>query len=235
MPIELPLAAARVPSDFCIPQTLQGIINAVAKYVTAQYNQSIPQIWFGFDTPPPSYQNGFWVRTDADGNYMGTYVFVNGEWTTIEPTSGAYVKLSYTLPAGTTGGTPVQATWTTHAINTEDFDTNNLCTLASNQFTLSEGTYRCDVISYGIRNHAYKTRLRNVTTNTSTLIGTSGYSTTDNETATTSHINGQFSSNGTDLYEIQYFSKESREYGLGRGEADQEENEVYLTAQFFSV
>jgi hypothetical protein len=211
------------------------LINLAAKYITAQFGQDLPDAWFGFDTPPPSKQDGYWIRTDANGFFMGVYVYVNGEWQTIQSTSGAYVKLSYTLASGTNGAAPAQQVWTTYPINTEDTDTNNLCTLASNQITLVAGTYRIDAEAIGIRNHSWRLRLRNTTDNSTVLLGTSGYSTTENEQATTSRVVGQFTSNGTDLYEIQYFSKESRDKGLGIGEASAMESEVYMIAQFWST
>lgn len=54
----------------------------------------------------------------------------------------SYVKCSNILSNATDGGTATSGSWGVSPLNTEDFDTSNICTLSSNSITLNTaGTY----------------------------------------------------------------------------------------------
>lgn len=51
------------------------------------------------------------------------------------------VVLSHKESSGTAGGGQSAGSWATRKVNTEDLDTDTICTLSSNEFTLPAGTY----------------------------------------------------------------------------------------------
>lgn len=74
------------------------------------------------------------------------------------------IVLAYQLASGTGSGASSAATWNTFPLNTELVDTGNLCTLASNRFTLLPGTYEFfDTCFRVFGQNATNIRLRNIT------------------------------------------------------------------------
>lgn len=92
--------------------------------------------------------------------------------------SSIYVNLQDQKAQNTQGGSFTSGAWRTRDLNTEVSDVGGLCSLASNQFTLSAGTYwiMASAPAYFVNNH--KTRLFNVTDNVVVLPGTSEYAST---------------------------------------------------------
>lgn len=85
----------------------------------------------------------------------------------------SYVVLEDRKASGTAGGTLTGGAWQTRVLNTEAIDTDNLCTLAANQFTLEPGTWK--IFGYATTGSVsrHQARLRNITTTTTALISTS--------------------------------------------------------------
>lgn len=120
--------------------------------------------------------------------------------------------------AGTDAGTFTSGAWQTRTLNTKAVDEIG-STLASNQFTLPAGTFRAyaRVPAFHVNHH--KSRLRNITDGSTTLVGSSQYcevaaGPTDQ---TDSIIIGRFTLAGTKTFEIQH-QCETTKTGNGFGE-----------------
>jgi hypothetical protein len=79
------------------------------------------------------------------------------------PGIGARVILTHTAASTTVGGSAAATTWETRPINTETLDTDNICSLSANQFTLPAGTYDVFGWSIGFQVNGFSIRLYDVT------------------------------------------------------------------------
>jgi hypothetical protein len=154
--------------------------------------------------------------------------------TQIDSKMNSYVKVSEVQTAGTGGGTFTQDDWRTRVLNTEDSDTDNLCSLSSNQITLSAGTYICKISAPAYRVAQHKIRLRNVTGSTDLLVGTSEMTSIGHTIQTRSFISGKFTIAAAQALEIQHYCTVTySDFGFGvfLGILD----EVYTIAEFWRV
>lgn len=148
-----------------------------------------------------------------------------------------YVKVSDVKAYDTNGGSSTSGSWQTRVINTEDTDTRNICSIASNQITLAAGTYECWIVSPYYRSNQGITRLRNITDGSTELVGTSFYSSNGGDYAiATSFIVGRFAIAAQKVFEVQYYVQNSyATLGLGvRGNVNGTSN-VYTIAEFKRV
>jgi len=60
-------------------------------------------------------------------------------------------------------GASTSGSWQTRALNTEDFDPDNIVTLSSNQFTLGAGKYLCYFDASGFKTARHTAKIYNVT------------------------------------------------------------------------
>lgn len=133
-----------------------------------------------------------------------------------------YVHLADVSGSGVAGGTFTSGTWVTRNINTEFSDNGGICSITTNQITLSGGTYICDIScpAWGVETHI--SRLRNISSGISLLSGTSEYTAImpgSYSVQTRSIIKGRFTlpSSGA-ILEIQHACKTTAAtYGLGVG------------------
>jgi hypothetical protein len=79
----------------------------------------------------------------------------------------------------TDGGTFTSGSWQTRTLNTEVSDASGLCSLASNQFTLTAGTYMLISRAPAVTVNYHVLRLRNVTDGTTIEEGNSAYARPD--------------------------------------------------------
>lgn len=113
--------------------------------------------------------------------------------------------------AGTQGGGNTGGSYQTRTLNTKVTDTNSDCTLASNQMTLTAGTYDAWITVPGFGVDAHKARLRNVTDGTTVLVGTAEYSdSTTVSGVTRSVIKGRFTIAASKALEVQHFTTTTR-------------------------
>ena len=118
--------------------------------------------------------------------------------------------------SGTAGGTFTSGAWQTRTLNTEVYDTNGDCSLATNQFTLAAGTYEIYARSpaYSVSRHMI--RLQNVTDATTIATGSSGLAVTGNYFYTDSVIISKFTVAASKALEIQHKCEAtSATYGFG--------------------
>ena len=132
--------------------------------------------------------------------------------------------------SGNNGGTFTSGAWQTRILNTKTNDTNNNCTLSSNQFTLNAGIYEifATAPAYIVENH--RAKLRNITDSTDVIIGTSEISNTSDTTQTKSIVQGIFTITSTKTFELQHRCSTTRTTnGFGDG------NSVIGVVEVFST
>lgn len=137
--------------------------------------------------------------------------------------------------AGTAGGTFTSGAWQTRDLNTEVSDANAIVSISANQFTPIAGTYLIRVVvpAYAVDTH--KARLYNATGTSVVLTGTSEAASSGNLVAAHGFINGVFTANGTDAYEIQHQCQSTRATS-GFGEAAGYSTvETYTTVELIKI
>ncbi len=136
----------------------------------------------------------------------------------------------------TAGGTFTTGAYQTRVLNTEALDTNNDCTLSSNQITLTAGTYDCYISCPAFHVNQHKARLRNVTDSVTLLVGTTEWQdATDPGTSNRSFITGRFTIAASKAIEVQHacsVTKATNGFGV---QANLTEVEVYTIARFMRV
>lgn len=131
--------------------------------------------------------------------------------------SAYYALLQHQQANNTAGGGTNTTTWTAVPLNTEVADANGLVTLSSNRFTPIAGTYWLSANAPFVASSAgsrYRLRLRNVTTGTTVVEGGYGFGAAN--AGLVCALMTQFVANGTDEYELQYYTNSGRATnGLG--------------------
>jgi len=84
--------------------------------------------------------------------------------------------IAETQSQNTAGGTFTQDVWQTRTLNTEISDLNNICSLSSNIFTLSSGTYLIEWTAPAYNVERNQSRLYDTTTSAVTQYGSTNYS-----------------------------------------------------------
>lgn len=149
-----------------------------------------------------------------------------------------YILIRDEKSTGTDGGTFTSGAWQTRTLTTEVVDTGNLASLAANQITLQPGTYRVAWSTPGNDVRLHKSRLRNITAGTTTVVGTSedaGNSggSAPAERSTCSSGRGRFSITAATVFELQHqcnTTKATNGFGVATGMS---EIEVYATIEFW--
>lgn len=121
------------------------------------------------------------------------------------------------------------ATWTTRTLNTEVVDTDGNCTLSSNEFTLSAGTYEITAQVPAYLCDSFKSRLYNVSDSEATLYGSVAFS---SNSMIYAPLKGRFTIASSKTFRIEMITTLGREstgtYNIGGvasslgGESDEE-------------
>lgn len=149
-----------------------------------------------------------------------------------------YVRLSDTKSSGTAGTSYASGAYRTVTINTENSDSEEICSLSSNQFTLSSGKYAVSLTYQAFRNAScfYAVRIRNTSGGGSTVIKWPACAVQDraNEGTTTeylAYLDGQFTVAASQALELQvYASGNVSQSALTDGE-----NEVYWIVELVKL
>ncbi len=146
-----------------------------------------------------------------------------------------YVHLEDQKAAETAGGSSSGGSWNTRVLNTEVTDTGGDCVLASNQFTLSEGTWRIRASAPAQGDNGNKIRLYNITDAATTKVGSSERDSSANTVQTRSFLNARFTIAAPKAFEIQqWFGSSLATQGLGNhGGAGNGEIEVYTIVELW--
>ena len=147
-----------------------------------------------------------------------------------------YAKLSDVKANLTDGGTFTSGAWRTRDLNTEDIDTNNIVTLASNQFTLQAGTYRIRATAPAYTVEQAVGKLRNVTDGSDVIIGTGGYYPNGGRSdVVRTEIVGQFTIASAKAFEIQHYctaTQATNGFGVAMGVGV---SEVYTIVELWKI
>lgn len=129
--------------------------------------------------------------------------------------------------SGTSGGTTVATTWTTHALNTEARDPSGLVSISANQFTPTvAGWVEWEVSAFST---TIGTRLQNMTGGTTVGQGTTAIANTSPNTGAISVGGGAVAAGNA--YAIQYYAASAVADGLGQ--ALSQGSEVYARVKFY--
>lgn len=147
-----------------------------------------------------------------------------------------YIKVSDVKAQNTNGGTFTVGAWRTRVLNTEDSDTNNDCSLASNQITLAAGTYECLISAPAYFVNSHQIRLYNTTGAAVILTGTSETcnAVIGGHSQTRSFIVGRFTIAASQALEVQHIC-ETTKTNDGLGAAANFTSEIYTIAEFRRV
>lgn len=157
------------------------------------------------------------------------FLRADATWAVPSSNLGGLVVLQYLLASGTNGGGSSALAWTVRAINTESVDTQNVCTLNTNQFTLLAGSYRVDCIAVMFNCNESAIRLRNVTDSSTVLVSLGEYSDNSDPTTVSPVIKGRFTIASTKTFQVEYWAASAKATdGLGKAISSGEQ-ENYLT------
>lgn len=134
--------------------------------------------------------------------------------------------------SGTDGGGFTSGAWQTRTLNTEVYDPGSYCTLSSNQFTLSAGTYLiiAHAPAFTVNNH--QARVQNITAGTTIATGGTVASTTNVSNPST--IVSVFTVAAGQALEIQHRAETTRATD-GFGQASSWGTEVYTQVLLVKV
>lgn len=179
-----------------------------------------------FGTTPVAVQTGD-VGTGLVtlGLFSGTPTYASANLT--GTTTNQFIILEDQKSSGTNGGTSTLGSFQTRTLNTEVVDTGSNCSLASNQFTLTAGTYRIRAWAPGCQVGRHQIRLRNITDSTTTVTGKSSFTAaTGNNDQSDAYLCGRFTISSSKTFEIQHQS-ELTAASVGFGVANSFTTEVY--------
>jgi hypothetical protein len=118
--------------------------------------------------------------------------------------SEAYIYIRDEKASGTDGGTFTSGAWRTRDLNTEVSDAGNNASLASNQITLTAGTYRFRASAPAFHVDMHKCRLQNVTDATTIQIGCNGNTLVSSDVMDRSFVSGRFTVIAGKALELQH-------------------------------
>jgi len=166
----------------------------------------------------------------------------SGTWATLELESLSSASKAFQTQllhvrdektTGTEGGSCPAATWTTRTLNTTVTNGISGASLSSNKITLAPGIYFIQASAPAVSCNRHKIRFRNTTSGTTTIVGTTAYTSGDGESR--SYVNGQFSIAGTYDFEIQHYNQAANS-GDGFGTATGgSEIEVYAEVMIWKI
>jgi hypothetical protein len=136
--------------------------------------------------------------------------------------------------SGTNGGTYTSGSFETRTLNTVMTNEISGASLSSNQITLPSGTYFIYARVSAFRVDRHKTKLRNVTDSSDTLIGSNAY-TAEANVGNDSWIIGRFTIASSKAFAIENRCQSTRSddgYGVGAGYSVVE---VYTDVQIWKV
>lgn len=148
--------------------------------------------------------------------------------------SSIYVLLQDQEAQNTAGGTFSSGAWRTRVLNTEVSDVGGLCSLASNQFTLTAGTYLIAAIAPANGCNQHQLRLQNVTDTTTVLTGQSMYTVSTTNNQSVAHLRGIFTIGASKALELQH-QCQTTQLTTGFGLAANFTTEVYAIVELWKI
>ena len=122
-----------------------------------------------------------------------------------------YAIISDQKSQNTDGGTFTKAAWRTRDLNTEIADPDGIVSIASNQFTLSAGTYLIVASAPAFRVSGHMAKLYNATSSSDVAFGTTGHSQeTNGRVHDTSIVRCRVTITGSTAFEIQHRGEDNK-------------------------
>ena len=121
-----------------------------------------------------------------------------------------YLHIQDQKAANTAGGGSTATTWNKRTLNTVVRNTITGASLASDQITLPAGVYNIRARCPAFIVSKHKSRLRNTTDGTTTLIGSSSYTDGADAVQNDTTVMGQFTITGTKVFELQHYTELTR-------------------------
>lgn len=115
------------------------------------------------------------------------------------------IVLQEQQPNGTQAGASVAGAYQTRVLNIKLIDTDGICTLLANQFTLPAGTYRCWAGAPGLSILRHRVRIRNISDGTTALLGKGAYDDTGQEGF--AMVSGIFTIADSKTFELQHYTQ----------------------------
>ena len=143
--------------------------------------------------------------------------------------------LSDVKSSGTAGGSNATGTWQKRTINTE-VDPDGIVSLSGDQFTITQaGTYLIEACAPGVSCEKHKTRIRNITDNSTAIVGESCYANNAYGGNTHSRAEGVVTIAAAKTFELQHWMQSSGgASGLGFPTGSGE-SEVYSTIKVIRI
>lgn len=135
---------------------------------------------------------------------------------------------------GTSGGTP-PTSFTKRDLNTVVTNEISGASLSSSVITLPSGTYYIHALTPARSVNEFKSKLRNTTDSTDTIIGTSGYCATATSTNALSFVIGRFTIAAQKNFELQIIVDSAAIGSTGLGVDRNFAKEVYTDVQIWKV
>lgn len=82
MSLNLRVKTATVPAGFCFSGFNSSSWPELVSLLYAQFPDDISLFNFGSELPGPDKRDLPWIRTDADGFFLGVYTYASGNWLT---------------------------------------------------------------------------------------------------------------------------------------------------------
>lgn len=116
----------------------------------------------------------------------------------------SYAIIADQKPTNTDGGTFNTGSWQTRELNTELTDPDSIVSIATNQFTLSAGSYLIKASAPAYQVGSHQIRLYNVTDTAVAIVGAHAFSSTGIDTQTRSELSGRITITDTKVFELQH-------------------------------
>jgi hypothetical protein len=150
------------------------------------------------------------LQTNGSGVLSFSTISVSGKF------ESALLHVRDEKATGTIGGTFTSGDWRTRTLNTSVTNEISGASLSSNQITLPSGTYFAMGFAPAHKVDGHKTRLRNITDSSDTLIGSAEYINGDLAVQTSSIITGRFTIASSKVFEFQHRCDTTNStYGFG--------------------
>ena len=170
---------------------------------------------------------------------MATVIRGDDNFDTATPiTSGSIALIADQIPdvgGGGGGGTFTSGAQRVRNLNTIASDSDNIVSLANNQFTLQAGTYTIRWAAPAHRVNRHQSNLHNVTSNALVMVGTSSLTAqTNNDSTTESRGTAVVTLSSSAAFEIRHECQTTyADYGFGIGGGNSTGNiaEVFTTVE----
>lgn len=152
------------------------------------------------------------------------------------PSYPGYILIQDIEPSANVGTASVANAYQTRVLNTIIEDTLNLCSLASNQFTLKGNhTYRLQAKAPCYRTNRHMLQLYNITTSAVEAIGSQEYADYNNLVGNSSFLYARISLAVDTTFELQQFTEVAYLEGLGVGGKAAEGNDSVFAQVMIEV